>query len=465
MPFNPKQAYQVKPDTISIKDFYDYKDDFVTRPPYQRKNVWSIKKNQDLIDSLFRRYYVPKIIIREVRLNDETTVKEIIDGQQRITAVQKFFDGKFKIPKTLNDLVPEAVGKIYSDLSSDIRKFIDKELKFTVDIVTGIENPKNSNHQKIATEIFWRLQQGESLNYMEIAHARLASITRNFIVKYSDDISFNFDSYKSIDKNQHKHDFFKIISRKNERMQHLMLMARFLLIEQVSNGIVELKDAAVADFIDKHMREDGVGNDSYEESRAAKAVIANLNAFCCLFDDDTLLKGKSEVKELSSEYIIVSFYLLLRHLRLYYVVQNEENKILHQFMIEFYQRLKNPDDDDKDVLSFQAHRQQSRDNLEARHIILRQLYFDYINKSKFSFKIKDEKRSFSESERIKIYRRDKGLCQQCIAEKKSEKESFVQWTNYEADHIIAHIKGGKSIVENAQLLCSYHNEAKGARDM
>lgn len=66
MPFNPKSEYTIVPTEISIKDFYEYEEDFVTRPPYQRKAVWSRKKKQSLVDSLFRRYYVPKLVIREL---------------------------------------------------------------------------------------------------------------------------------------------------------------------------------------------------------------------------------------------------------------------------------------------------------------------------------------------------------------------------------------------------------------
>ena len=75
MPFNPKQAYQIVEDLITIKDFSDYSEDFVTRPPYQRKNVWATKKKQNLLDSLFRRYYIPKIVVREVRLGETKTIE------------------------------------------------------------------------------------------------------------------------------------------------------------------------------------------------------------------------------------------------------------------------------------------------------------------------------------------------------------------------------------------------------
>ena len=52
--FNPRSKYTVTDQLYSIKEFNDYADDFITRPPYQRKNVWSVKKKQALLDSLFR---------------------------------------------------------------------------------------------------------------------------------------------------------------------------------------------------------------------------------------------------------------------------------------------------------------------------------------------------------------------------------------------------------------------------
>ncbi|HIP50286.1 MAG TPA: DUF262 domain-containing protein, partial [Candidatus Pacebacteria bacterium] len=116
MSFNPKPEYITVSSDINIKDFFEYKEMYVTRPPYQRKSVWSKKKKQSLMDSLFRRYYIPKLVIREVRLSDADTVNEIIDGQQRITTVQEFFDNKYSLPKTLADLDKNLPGQYYKDL-------------------------------------------------------------------------------------------------------------------------------------------------------------------------------------------------------------------------------------------------------------------------------------------------------------------------------------------------------------
>lgn len=461
MAFNPKQEYLITEDKIRLKDFFDYKEDYITRPPYQRKSVWSMKKQQSLFDSLFRRFYVPRLVVREVRLSDDRTVREIIDGQQRITAIQDYFDNKFKLPATLADVHPDLPNKYFQDLSTDLRKFIDKELVINADIVKNIDDPKNPEHQRVATEIFWRLQQGETLNFMEVAHAKLSSLSRNFIVKYSDDETFDYANYLPIDENPNKHEFFKIIERGNNRMQHLMTMTRLLLIEE-ADGYADLKDSAVVEFIDKYVEKGGIGNDSFEDLDFAKNCLRNLNLFHEIFKDDPMYDENNGIKELSREYIIVSFYFLIRHLKSRYVVGEREKGLINKFFFEFYERWDKGDQNDFDMVVFSNNRQQSIVNLQERDIILRQLFFDFLTKEDASLTTVDDKRLFNEAEKIKIYRRDNGLCQQCLKEGKPEKEATVTWTQYQADHIFAHTKGGKTEIENAQVLCKYHNAKKGA---
>lgn len=460
MAFNPKQEYLVVSKDFNIEDFHRYQDEFITRPPYQRKTVWSNYKKQSLMDSLFRRYYVPKLVIREVRLDNNRTVNEIIDGQQRITTVQSFFKDEFKLPNSLNDIHPDLGGKLYKDLSSDLRRFIDREMKFTADIVKNIENPKNPDHQKVATEIFWRLQQGESLNFMEVAHAKLSSLSRNVIVKFSDDITFDYDSYKPIDNNKDKLMFFKILNKDNRRMEHLKFFTRFLIIEKY-NGYAELKDSSVTEFVNEYVQNDGIGNYSLENEDFVKNSKSVLNLIYDLFKNDTMISEKNPVvKELSVEYFIISFYLLVRHLKQYYVIGDSEKILLHEYFHEFYQRWWRNDSADIDIMAFSNNRQQSLNNLQIRDRIFRQLFFEFLNKKGEDFILKDENRAFNEGQRIAIYRRDKGLCQACLAEGKNEKESKVTWDNYQADHIFPHAKGGETYIKNGQLLCTYHNQKK-----
>lgn len=460
MSFNPEQKYLVTESKIPIKDFHEYSEDYITRPPYQRKTVWSKKKKENLLDSLFRRYYVPKIVIREVRLSNDKTVREIIDGQQRINVVQEFFENKLKIPKSLKDLHPDLPGKYFSKLTAEFRRFIDREIQYNADIVKNIDDPKNPDHQKIATEIFWRLQQGESLNFMEIAHARLNSLSRNWIVKYGDDISFDYDKYIPIDKNLDKHNFFKVIDRNNDRMQHLMLLTRLLIIEE-NDGYSELKDTAVVEFIDKYEKPDGIGNYSLENESFAKRTITNMNLFYDIFKNDPMLSKNGGMKEFSREYIIISFYLLIRHLKKYYLVDDKIKKSIYDFLFKFYKRWQAQKDTDIDITTFTSHRQQSQNDLETRDRILRQLFFEYLSNKKIDLSQLDMKRAFNEADKIKIYRDNEGLCQLCLKEGKSDKEATVSWKEFEADHILPHSKGGKTEPWNGQVLCRTHNRRKG----
>jgi len=460
--FNPKPEYEVVYDSIPVRDFKDYWEEFVVRPPYQRKSVWSRKKKQALLDSLFRRYYVPRIVIREVRRDKEQTAREVIDGQQRITTAKEFLSDEIPLPKTLADIDSSLPGAHYSDLPADLRRFVDRELKYNADIVKGIEDPRNPEHQRIAAEIFWRLQQGETLTFMEIAHSRLSSLSRNFVEKYADDIRFDYEAYEPIDSNPDKHPFFRVIDRNNDRMQHLALLTRLLILEE-NDGLADIKDTNVMEYIDSHKAADGIGNYSFEDKAQAKSTLRHMQAFYEIFKDDPMLvEGEGGIKELRIEYFIISLYLLLRHLLKYYVFDKAEKELFRAFAIEFHARWKEGRENDNDILYFSEHRQQTAGEIDVRQRIIRQLFFEYAGKKGHEMLTKDERRAFSEFERISIYRRDNGLCQICLKEGKPEKECAVSWAEYDSDHVVPHAKGGKTQPENAQVTCRYYNQRKGA---
>jgi hypothetical protein len=459
--FDPRTLYDIVPRQIIIEDFHKYAEEFVVRPPYQRKSVWSARKRRDLLDSLFRRYYVPRIVLREVRLQDDRTVLEVIDGQQRINTVQDFFCDRLRLPKSIADLHPDLPGKHYSELPSDIRRFVDR-LKYDADIVKGIDDPDNPLHQEVATTIFWRLQQGESLSYMETAHSKLSSLVRNFVVKYADDQRFDYQTYAPIQGNPDKHPFFTLLGRKNDRMQHLALLVRFLIIEK-ADAIVDVKNSDVVSFIEDTQQENGIGNFALERKPYAKRVLHNLSQFYDAFKDDPAVQEGDQIPELSTEYFIISIYLLLRHLIRYYVFDTAEQQLFREFTYTYFQRWRRRKQTDTDVLLFSNSRQQSAGETQTRDFLIRQEFFEFVRKKGHDMLTKDKRRAFSEIERIAIYRRDEGLCQQCLAEGKSELEARISWSEYQADHVIPHAKGGATDITNAQVLCRYHNQQKGAR--
>lgn len=458
MSFNPKQVYSIERTVYRLRDFHDYHDDYVTRPPYQRKSVWSKNKKQALMDSLVRKYYVPDVVLREVRLSDQKTVSEVIDGQQRITTVQAFYQGEFALPNSLKDVAPDIAGKKYNDLDVDYRKYLD-QLNIQVDLIKGIDEKENVNHQVIATEIFWRLQLGESLNTMEVAHARLASKVRNFLVKYSDDITFDFENYSAIDDNSDKHPFFKIMWRNNNRMEHLATLARMVLIEE-EGGFTDLKDSAIMDLIEKSQSNDGIGSLDFENEKSAKAILKNLDSCFKVFEGSDELEDPGASYVLNREYFVLSFYMLVRHLRAHYVLGADEFNLLYEFIWAFHDRWRSGDDEDTSMLHFSSNRQQGAKELAERDLVIRQAFFEFAAEQNAVLRLIDTKRAFSEKQRIDLYRRDKGLCKVCLENGVPEAEAKVSWSDYQADHIFPWSKGGDTELENGQVLCSVHNQQK-----
>ena len=60
-------------------------------PWYQRRAVWSTAHKAYLINSIFVQMPVPAIYIRHtLDLEDEITVKEVVDGQQRVRSIIEY---------------------------------------------------------------------------------------------------------------------------------------------------------------------------------------------------------------------------------------------------------------------------------------------------------------------------------------------------------------------------------------
>jgi len=62
-------------------------------PPYQREVVWDEKRQVGLIDSLFRNFYIPPVLLCVRYDEDGEETRTCIDGKQRLTSIQRFMDG------------------------------------------------------------------------------------------------------------------------------------------------------------------------------------------------------------------------------------------------------------------------------------------------------------------------------------------------------------------------------------
>ena len=59
--------------------------------------VWSKSKQMAIIDSLFHNYYIPPVVFALSKDPVDGAVTRLcVDGKQRLTSIQKFFDGQVR---------------------------------------------------------------------------------------------------------------------------------------------------------------------------------------------------------------------------------------------------------------------------------------------------------------------------------------------------------------------------------
>src|ERR1035437_9355260 len=90
------------------------------RPLFQRRRRWDQVRQSQLIESFIMNLPVPPVFLYESNYN----TFEVMDGQQRITAILDFYEGRL----TLKGLErwPELNGRTYSQLPSNVRAGIDR---------------------------------------------------------------------------------------------------------------------------------------------------------------------------------------------------------------------------------------------------------------------------------------------------------------------------------------------------
>lgn len=70
-------------------------------------------------------------------------------------------------------------------------------------------------------------------------------------------------------------------------------------------------------------------------------------------------------------------------------------------------------------------------------------------------------RAFTESQKRQVYERQGGICPYCA--KEHREKTHYELSEMEGDHITPWCEGGKTVVENLQMLCKEHNRLKSGK--
>nr|ALS90301.1 protein of unknown function DUF262 [uncultured bacterium] len=109
---------------MTVVDLCDAIDrgDITVNKDYQRSNrVWPPAARSFLIETILLGYPMPKLYMSQVTdLKTRKTRKEIVDGQQRTTAIHEFYKNGFKLSRKA---VPEeAAGKTFDELDETLQQ-------------------------------------------------------------------------------------------------------------------------------------------------------------------------------------------------------------------------------------------------------------------------------------------------------------------------------------------------------
>ena len=166
-----------KPVTWLISDVVNwYKSkELVINESFQRHSVWSPQAKTMLIDSILNELPLPKIFIRiKIDARLQKTVKEIVDGQQRIRSIVEFANNDFALSSKSEGFV----GKRYADLP------IESQQAFLGYTLTA-EQLLNATDDDVI-DIFARLNSYTvSLNATEKRHAHYQTELKFFVRRMS----------------------------------------------------------------------------------------------------------------------------------------------------------------------------------------------------------------------------------------------------------------------------------------
>lgn len=105
----------------SVNDFveWDKQGQVKLNPFFQRRPVWSEKAKSYLIDTILRGKPIPKIFARQtINITTKQSVREIVDGQQRLRTILSFVDDGFQVSRRHNK---EFGGIFFSQMPAEVQ--------------------------------------------------------------------------------------------------------------------------------------------------------------------------------------------------------------------------------------------------------------------------------------------------------------------------------------------------------
>ena len=246
-------------DTLSLKEneLLNFTNSLIINPNYQRDYRYSVKDESSIIESILVGIPIPPIFVAKSKMNS-IHVLNVIDGQHRLRAINRFLNCSFSLNGLT--LLPEYEGKSFDKFSTDDKMaFYGKKLSF-------IEFEKFPGLH-IEVEIFNRYNKGtKPLTPQEIRHAVYNSKFNEYVNNFVNNL-----------KNK---DLDKIYNATVDRVQKKKLQESIFVILSILENGVNLKLEKSPEYAEAFMREKKqLANNEAEFEKNFENIIFYFNEF------------------------------------------------------------------------------------------------------------------------------------------------------------------------------------------
>lgn len=398
---------------------------FATNDEYQRGATWTLSQKQSRIDSVFRAYPIPAIFVHEiVSLGpDGQSIPrfDIVDGQQRIRALDDFTrdkfalldpqDRKLKLPNSLRKQPAPWSKKRFSELDSSLKKRFN-ERKIDVFLIKEVNGPDE------VRDLFIRLQSGTPLTRQQVRDAWPGSIG-----PYIEKLAGKKGKYPA-------YGLFRLADKRGARndddrdqfSSDRQLCSQLLCLFLARENDPCVVQSISANALDKLYHENTEFDVTGPAAQRFEAVVDHTTKALKKSVDRT--QSKKKVKKLE---LIASFLL----------AQDLSKGQYRKIDASFYNQVAEYLSKDKTIAA-------SGKSTSGTSIV--EYYEEWRDGVLPGLGIqKDPKRAFDESQRSEIYSRQQGKCAVCgheVADDEAEYDHYpVQWE-----------MGGRTLLENGRLV-------------
>ncbi|WP_137123121.1 DUF262 domain-containing protein [Segeticoccus rhizosphaerae] len=169
------EVFEVHPlRNSNVQYLYSRRDEIDMSPSYQRQSaIWSLEKQQLLIDSLINGFDVPTIYLHQYavpeRVGERTIRYALVDGKQRMDAIFRFVGNSFALSEDfvrIADGSRAAAGKTFAELK-EVDPLLASDLQATTLDVKTIK----TTDMELVEDMFSRLNEAVPLNAAEKRNA------------------------------------------------------------------------------------------------------------------------------------------------------------------------------------------------------------------------------------------------------------------------------------------------------